>query len=1003
MNPSLDSLNSIINGYNEAVDKDRVFTYIQFVKMYGYQNDTNVFMTNYKDYVTKWAEAKKKSITLTNEQFVFSRLVEILKSITLDYSSYQEQDFIAHIDLNNKAHIKALISIYSRKIREITQFYRKKRNEIALVVRKNSSRGSTKSIEQVIYEKIFDYIFSNRNLVPSYKNLKRDLVISIQNYVDTYSDYFDIPRIKEFTDDTRKQMLTANINSIDYRMYLEIELVVSEILFSGNVMLEEIPLIAQLGLDLSQNCVGDMLALKNSLMANTTVNQVDLTEQIALKRRLYEKFLGCDLYYLYVDLQGNIQMDILCKALNPTGNLLNCGTADTATVENEQLTLLSHIGLFFKPNKTSILKINAKDYTWNIDTENVTKDTMYIFPDPNRYGDIGNNKDKSYPIIMQYDLRWDLRNASSGQAKNDPMMFITDQGWFSYYSKQEDDFKLFNNNNFDYSFTFLANKGYISNYQKDAWGNEFAIFKGQKIQKLSAKYILDQDNNENTTQEQIIFVRDERNGKLVDQQGGGKTIVTIYTPSKPFEFGEVDDEITDYFYQSTPMVINGGYFSDPFNPDKPFDYSIKQRISDTYNWSGLTIDNSIFFIPTTGYNSINYGHFGDNSQVVYEDHWRYVGDLKSSTNDQNEIIKDVISELFSINLVENPQKNEIELNFEQKDWKDLQKQSGILYVKRVDDYTKRPTMIQDDQVFKKYISVDDQILSFNIIQDTLVLETTKEIKFIPYKWDGQNFVDTLEMKQLLSIVKHGFMATKILYNEDKQCFDVLQLQTIEYGKRTVLVPHIYEFNCKKYQMKQVLNTYDLAYSQDYVKNKLDKIKIFKDYIDKKCEIIGDKKKYEQLLGEDNNLIDLEIPACCQIRGLGDVIFSYNSAFKKYLISFVINDMNGSPFLYEIQFRLGSFSQTLEVTIYSISDNSLQSVYVRQDGVVKTFPYNEEIDCIMQEEEGVNVKFGGTEWSSSDDLENQLEFWHERVSEQSEYYGIADIEDLVGKIPIYNSK
>jgi hypothetical protein len=39
-------------------------------------------------------------------------------------------------------------------------------------------------------------------------------------------------------------MLSANINDIDYRAYLEIELVISEILFSGNVYLEEIPLIA---------------------------------------------------------------------------------------------------------------------------------------------------------------------------------------------------------------------------------------------------------------------------------------------------------------------------------------------------------------------------------------------------------------------------------------------------------------------------------------------------------------------------------------------------------------------------------------------------------------------------------------------------------------------------------------------------------------------------------------------------------------------------------------
>ena len=145
-------------------------------------------------------------------------------------------------------------------------------------------------------------MFSDRNIVPSYVDIKRDLLVSVENYVDVYSEYFDIPRDRRFTDKTRAEMLTANINDVDYRMYLEIDMVVSEILYSGNVFLEEIPLIAQLGIDLSQNCVGDMLALKNNLMANTTINQVPLTEQVALKRRLYEKFLGCDLYYMYVDL-----------------------------------------------------------------------------------------------------------------------------------------------------------------------------------------------------------------------------------------------------------------------------------------------------------------------------------------------------------------------------------------------------------------------------------------------------------------------------------------------------------------------------------------------------------------------------------------------------------------------------------------------------------------------------------------------------------------------------
>jgi hypothetical protein len=115
--------------------------------MFGYENDINLFLTTYKDYLTKWASIKKQSITLDDKDFIFGKLVDILKSITLNYSSYEEQDFISNIDLSNKSHLKALTALYSRKIREITEFYRKKRNEAPLIVRKNSTKGSNKSVQ----------------------------------------------------------------------------------------------------------------------------------------------------------------------------------------------------------------------------------------------------------------------------------------------------------------------------------------------------------------------------------------------------------------------------------------------------------------------------------------------------------------------------------------------------------------------------------------------------------------------------------------------------------------------------------------------------------------------------------------------------------------------------------------------------------------------------------------------------------------------------------------
>ena len=541
---SLDELNSFINDSTTAKDNERVFTFIEFIKEFGYENSSEVFVQYYKDYLTLWSNKKKDNITKTDKEFVMEKMIDILKSITLDYSSYEEQDFIAHIDWSNKDHIRGMVSYYSRKIREITEFYRKKRNESHLIVKRNSMKGSAKSLEEIIYNKVVDFVFNNRHIIPSYANIRRDLIVSVENYVDTYSEYFDIPRNKNFTDRSRQEMLSANMNDVDYRNYLEISLVVSEILYSGNVYLEEIPLIAQLGIDLSQSCVGDMLALKDTLMSNTTINQIPLTEQVALKRKLYEKFLGCDLYYMYVDLQKNVKIDVLCKAKNPTGNLLNCGSVDTATIDSGQLELLSHIGLFFKPDKTSILKISAKDYTWSINEEKLEEDTIYIFPDPSKYGDIGNNKNSSYPLMMEYKMDYDIRNISSGESVNDPLSFITDQGWRSYYSKQDDDFKLMKNINYEYAMTSLANRGFIKSYQTDIWGNQFGLFKGYKE----------------------VYKKDET-GKIIYDENRNPIVDKVIIPSK---FNQELSYVDSIYEEAHPMIINGGYFEDPYHRGHEF-------------------------------------------------------------------------------------------------------------------------------------------------------------------------------------------------------------------------------------------------------------------------------------------------------------------------------------------------------------------------------------------------------------------------------------------------
>lgn len=964
-NPAIEEIFSVINGHVFAKDKDRVFTYIEFVKMFGYDNDPNTFITFYKDYVSRWANLKKSEINITDEEFVASKLIEILKSITLDYSSYEEQDFIAHINLNNKAHLKALSALYSRKIREITEFYRKKRNESVLVVNRNSIKGSKKSIQEIIYEKVFDFIFSNKNIVPSYKNIKRDLLVTVEQYVDTYSEYFDIPRTYEFTDETRRDMLTANMNDVDYRMYLEIELVVSELLFSGNVMLEEIPLIAQLGLDLSQSCVGDMLALKNSLVANTTINQVDLNEQIALKRKLYEKFIGTDLWYLYVDLQGNIKIDILCKAKNPTGNLLNCGNPDTATIASEQEELLSHIGLFFKPDKTSILKINAKDYTWSVDADNLITDTVYIFPDPNKYGDIGNNKDQRYPLIMEYKLDWDIRNISSGASVDDPLLFVTDQGWRTYYSKQDDIFKQIKNTNWEYSFTFLANKGFLSNYQKDIWGNEWGLLKGSSVSYVTKTFI-------------------DKNGDEVTKEVPKLTLTGSGFKNEMI-FGENEENI------ATPKIINGGYFENPLYPgykgvdkngnsiwlyngseDKvqPFNYYKRLILNDHYMWSGIEVygipqtKEQIEFSPSQFDNNyINFGEFGRHNGILYEDHFRVVPSNYVDVVGDDKIIIDVLQQFFSVNLLENPQYSDFEYEVKDASYEEIQSMNGDLYIKLIGDIDAKPIKIQKemfesntDHAQFTWWNDDLQIKDFWVFDDNLIIETDDTIRFIPYKYDGQNILPNIGMRELLELSKNGYLNTKVLFNEQERMFYILQLQEWKpIDNRIFILPKITKFNPKTYTIEEKINFFDLVYKTDYENGGLNRIVLWQDYLQKKNEIIDDGSKLWNERTKYENILDFEIPQYDNNK-LGQIGFTYNSALGTYLISFVIIDENGTPYIYEFKFKMTSvedFESSLKTNVYTLKtiENDTDVYWTKNstisNGVKSSYPYNDSLENIFK--------------------------------------------------------
>ena len=124
----LENLTSVINDSLNALDRKRAFTFIEFVKISGVDNNDESFVSLYKEYLTRWAQ-KQEFGEKEQKQFVKERLVEILKTVTLTYSSYEEKQFIASLDWNNIEEVKTVVPLYVKRIKEICDFYRHKRNE----------------------------------------------------------------------------------------------------------------------------------------------------------------------------------------------------------------------------------------------------------------------------------------------------------------------------------------------------------------------------------------------------------------------------------------------------------------------------------------------------------------------------------------------------------------------------------------------------------------------------------------------------------------------------------------------------------------------------------------------------------------------------------------------------------------------------------------------------------------------------------------------------------
>lgn len=472
---------SIVDSINNSATKDNTtpFSFLEFITNTGVDYTPELYNKFYLYYLERWSNYKN---TINNNQAIdfINLYIDFLKEITLTFSTQQELKFLSTLDFNDPSDLDVALPFYVEKIRQIILFYKEKRDTAKFTIDRNKIKGTSLSVEKALFEKIYDYVFTSQDdpsflaLNYSLSTIQTHLKIDILEFVDVYSEYFDIV-------DKNIPFTGVNRESIQPELFFETPFTI----FKNKIFLTEIPLAVNAAV--SFNTICDPLNPLDLLINDCEERDgISIEQKAALKINYLKKYAGVDMYYINTTTTPATS-GILFTADTPTNNIQNLQNIYTPTAESNQIKLLRDIGLFFKPDKGGIFQLNANNFTYDIKDE-LEGNKIYVFPDPGIYGNVSLNSSKDYPLVYIFDNRPDIKNSSSSFASGDPYIKGTDQTFSPYYTKEQTirsaDVEV---DDFSFNFNDLYNLGYITKYQTDIYGNEYGLFKddfGQSFKQI---------------------------------------------------------------------------------------------------------------------------------------------------------------------------------------------------------------------------------------------------------------------------------------------------------------------------------------------------------------------------------------------------------------------------------------------------------------------------------------------------------------------------------------
>ena len=270
----------------------------------------------------------------------------------------------------------------------------------------------------------------------------------------------------------QQQITASSTNSISATDFLDLNKALVNILNEKNITLSELG---------DHSPVVTFNQPDASLLDLNDYINYDKTEpdelKLFYKNQLTENLIGTDFYYLSTDSQNQTISGKYISAQNKAYNYFNINNATTYSIPVSSRMFEKDIGGFFLPVKYSILRtIGRYDFYLK---DNLERDTIYSFPDPNVQGNISGLSKSPLPTPFNFvSNNRNFKNISSSYGRRGVNSDYRDQNFYSYDSVEQKRVITVNKNlsSFKDKFSDLINLGHVTNINDDIYGNRFFEF-----------------------------------------------------------------------------------------------------------------------------------------------------------------------------------------------------------------------------------------------------------------------------------------------------------------------------------------------------------------------------------------------------------------------------------------------------------------------------------------------------------------------------------------------